>query len=107
MARDHFRNSLKCLVPLAGLEPARPCGQQILSLLRARSLMSESDTLMSVRKFPIPLLGNRCRKSRDTMALQRFEFSDPPRSSIFPSIFPFKQGIPGADWFAADCVLRH
>ena len=28
---EKLRNSLKRLVPLAGLEPARPCGQQILS----------------------------------------------------------------------------
>ena len=32
-----FHNTLILLVPLAGLEPARPCGQQILSLIGQHS----------------------------------------------------------------------
>ena len=37
-------NYLICLVPGAGIEPAQPCGREILSLMRRLDLPEESVT---------------------------------------------------------------
>jgi hypothetical protein len=77
-ARAAAASAWKFVVPLAGLEPARPCGQQILSLPR----------------LPIPPQGHRAVRQSGRHHSRRF----PPRNR--------QAGLPRFNRRAADSRLR-